>query len=146
MWKIRHPPPQLVNMEDQHQKRRERGPEMPASESGHLLAQIGVRVGAALLVLSMFALVAVGSEDYSGFTTACATVLAVSLLLIGFGAFRLHRERQAPLATQPDPGESVTRCPHCAKSIQAGANVCRYCGRDVAPSKAEVDDLRAGSA
>ena len=109
-----------------------------------------MRVGAVLLVLSVFALVAVGrgngSEDYSGFTTAYATVLAVSLLTIGFGAFRLHQDRQAALATRPDPGESITRCPYCAESIQATANVCRYCGRDVEPSKAEVDDLRAESA
>lgn len=26
----------------------------------------------------------------------------------------------------------LKRCPHCAELIRADANVCRYCGRDVA--------------
>jgi protein-S-isoprenylcysteine O-methyltransferase Ste14 len=117
--------------------RKERGPDAPEAERGHLLAQIGVRVGSVLLVVSVFALVAIGSgdgsEDYSGFTTVYATVLAASVLMVGFGAFRLHQDRQAALALQPNPGESMTRCPHCAEPIQAAANVCRYCGRDVQP-------------
>lgn len=117
--------------------RKEHGPDAPESERSHVLAQIGVRVGAVLLIVSVFALVAIGSgdgsEDHSGFTTAYATVMALSLLMIGFGAFRLHHDRQAALAVRPNPGESMTRCPHCAEPIQAAASSCRYCGRGVEP-------------
>lgn len=108
----------------------------PEAAHGHAFAQIGVRVGAVLLVVSVFGLVAIGNagsdEDYSGLTAVYAVVLATSLLMLGFGGFRLHHDRQARIM-QPNMGDTMTRCPHCAEAIQSAATVCRYCGRDVEP-------------
>jgi uncharacterized protein (DUF983 family) len=125
--------------------REEHGPDAPEAAPGNLWALLGVRVGGVLLIVSALALVAGTNEVYSisGGKYAIFTVMA--FLVIGFGAVHHRHDRQAAGTTQARSGESMTRCPHCAESLQATANVCRYCGRDVEPSKAEVDDLRAQS-
>jgi hypothetical protein len=33
-------------------------------------------------------------------------------------------------------GGDTRKCPHCAEIIKAEAKVCRYCGRDVMPTRA----------
>lgn len=34
--------------------------------------------------------------------------------------------------------EGMKKCPHCAEMIKGDARVCRYCGRDIAPSTASA--------
>jgi hypothetical protein len=117
--------------------RNEHGPDAPEAVAGHLLADIGVRVGAVLLVMSVVGLAAISgsteASDYNTWHTAFVTFIVVSLLMIAFGGYRLHHDRQAALRAEPATGSAMQRCPHCAESIQAAAHVCRFCGGDVEP-------------
>lgn len=117
--------------------RNEHGPDAPEAAPGHLLADIGVRVGAVLLVMSVVGLSAISgsteASDYATWHTAFVTFIVVSLLMIAFGGYRLHHDRQAALRAEPAIGDAMRRCPHCAESIQAAAHVCRFCGGDIEP-------------
>lgn len=117
--------------------RNEHGPDAPEAATGHLLADIGVRVGAVLLVMSVIGLTAISgsseASDYAAWHATFIALIVVSLLMLAFGGYRLHHDRQVALEAQPASGDALRRCPHCAESIQATAHLCRYCGRDVQP-------------
>lgn len=117
--------------------RNEHGPDAPEAATGHLLANIGVRLGAVLLVLSVIGLAAISgsseASDYAAWHTTFIALIVVSLLMLAFGGYRLHHDRQAALEARAASGEATKRCPHCAEPIQAAARVCRFCGADLAP-------------
>ena len=46
-------------------------------------------------------------------------------------------------AAAGESGQRKGRCPHCKEIIIASANVCRYCGRDVAPLRTAAEKAHA---
>lgn len=82
--------------------RNELDPDHPEAALGHLGADIAVRVGAVLLVLSVIGLVAISgsseASDYTDWQMTFIGLFVVSVLALVFGGYRLHHDRQEALA------------------------------------------------